>query len=280
MFQDALSTFDVVARDYEAFKYADEAVLGRARIYRDRGEIEKAVAEAGRVMGSRYSENVFEAVLFQGDCRVFQGRLDEAFETYDRVGKDWVPQYAQEAYFHLGEISLYRGEFDEAQSYYNVTLRQYPDEPRANDALDRLLLITGSSRGEAHSPELAEFGRALLLQRQGRLPEAAAMLRELGGMDSGEPLRSESLISLSRIYVEQGLLDEAIRTYKFVGDSLETPAAASALEAIGDIYLATGRTEAAVRAYEDVILKFPESVSAGEARRKIDLATREPDDEA
>lgn len=280
MFENALSTFDMVAREYEAFKYADEALMGRAWIFRDRGEVEEAIAEAGRIMGSRYSENIFRAVLFQGECRVLLGSLDDAFETYDRVGKDWVPQYAQEAFFNLGEISFYRGEFDDAVSYYNVTLRQYPDELRANDAIDRLLLVKGSGGEGAYSPELTDLGRALLLRRQGHLPEAAEILKEVGGMEGEAPLRIESLMLLSEIYVEQGFFDEAISTYKLIGDSLKTPASASALEAVGDIYLTLDRIDDAVRAYEDVILKFPASVSAGEARRKIDLATREPDDEA
>ncbi len=280
MLENALSTFDMVAREYEAFKYADEGLMGRAQIFRDRGEVEKAIAAADRVMGSRYSENIFRAVLFQGDCRVLLGSLDDAFETYDRVGTDWVPQYAQEAYFNLGEISFFRGEFDDAQSYYNVTLRQYPDEPRANDAIDRLLLIKSSGGEGAYRPELASFGRALLLKRQGHLPEATETLKEVGGMEGEDPLRVESLMLLSEIYVEQGFFNEAISTYKLIGDSLKTPASALALEAVGDIYLTLDRIDDAVRAYEDVILQFPLSVSAGEARRKIDLATREPDDEA
>jgi tetratricopeptide (TPR) repeat protein len=161
-----------------------------------------------------------------------------------------------------------------------VTLRQYPDEPRANDAIDRLLVIKGSGGEGTYRPELSDFGRALLLKRQGRLPGAADILRELGSMEGAGPIRVESLMLLSEIYVEQELFDQAISTYKVIGDSLETPASASALEAVGDIYLTLGRPDDAVRAYEHVILKYPESVSAGEARRKINLATRGPEDEA
>lgn len=280
LLEDALTTFDRVAHEYDAFKYADEALMGRARIYRDMGELEKAIAEAGRVMGSRYSDNVFAAILFQGDCRVLLDRLDEAFETYDRVGKDWVARYAQEAYFNLGEVSFYRGEFDDAQSYYNVTLRQYPDEPRANDAIDRLLLIKSAGGDGTYSPELARLGRAMLLGRQGKLEAAGEILADLGGMEGDNPVRVESLMLLSAIRVKQGAYEEAVSTYKLIGDSLETRAAPTALEAVGDIYLSLGRTDDAVSAYEDVILRFPASVSAGEARRKIDLATKEPDDDA
>ena len=88
MFDSALSTFDTVARDYGTFKYADEALMGRAEIFRSMGEIDRAIAEAGRVMGSGYSENVLAAILFQGDCYILLDRLDDAFQTYDRVTTD------------------------------------------------------------------------------------------------------------------------------------------------------------------------------------------------
>jgi tetratricopeptide (TPR) repeat protein len=279
MLDRALSTFDTVAREYGAFKYGDEALMGRARILRDTGKIDEAIAEAERVTGSKYSEDALKAILFQGDCLVLLGRLDDAFKTYDRVSTDWVAQYAQEAFFNLGEISLYKGDFDDAQSYYNVTLRQYPDEPRANDAIARLLLVKSCGGEGIYRPQLATLSRAMLLKRQGRLAEAVGALKELDDLDAKDPLKAESLMLLAETYAEQGLFDDAITTYKLVGDSLQTPAAASALEAVGDIYLSLGRVDDAVTAYEDVILKFPANVSAGEARRKIDLATKEPDDE-
>lgn len=280
LLDDALTTFEVVASRYRTHKAADDALMGRAGILRDRGELTEAVAEAERIMESRYADNVHEALLFKADCLVLMGDLEDAFRTYDRVGTEWEPEYAQEAFFNLGEVNLYRGEFDDAQSYYNVTLRRYPDEPRANDAIDRLLLIKSSGGEGTYVPALGDFAQALLLRRQGDTEQAVGLLKELGGVEGQEPIRVESLKVLAEIYLEQGNPDDAVRTYRLVGDSLDAPSSPSALEAIGDIYLGLGRIEDAVKAYEDVILKFPESVSAGEARRKIDLATRGPDDEA
>ena len=129
-------------------------------------------------------------------------------------------------------------------------------------------------------PGLGELGQALLMKRRGDTGGAAGLLRKLGAAENQATIRVESLSLLAEVYVDRGNMGEAVRTYKLIGDSIETPSAASALEAVGDIYLGLGRVEDAVKAYEDVILKFPDSVSAGEARRKIDLATREPDDEA
>jgi tetratricopeptide (TPR) repeat protein len=277
--EEAMATFDTVAKDYPTYKAADDALMGRALILRDRGELDAAIAEAERMLKSKYTDNVFKAVLFKAECQVLMGDLDNAFNTYDEVSGDWTAEYAQEAYFNMGEINLYRGEFDDAQAYYNVTLRQYADEARANDAIDRLLLIKSCGSEGRYTPELVEFARALLLLRQGDTVAAAALFRKLGAVPGDAPIRTESLKALAEMYVEGGRLEEAVRTYKLIGDSLDTPASASALEAVGDIYLDSGRTEEAVRAYEDVILKFPESVSAGDARRKIGIATRGTDDE-
>jgi tetratricopeptide (TPR) repeat protein len=274
----AMGTYEEVARKYRSYKAADDALMERAVILRDRGDLNGAIAEAERVMASKYADNVFRAILFRGGCEVLMDDLEAALETYDRVGEEWPAEFAQEAYFNMGEISLYRGEFEDAEGYYNVTLRHYPDEARANDAIDRLLLIKGSGGGGAYASELKDLGRALLLWRQGEVEEAEEMLRALGGSENGGSVRGESLKALAGLYIEEGYPEEAIETYRLIGDSLDTEASPSALEAIGDIYLDQGRTEEAIQAYEDVILKFPGSVSAGDARRKIDIANRGTDD--
>ena len=103
-----------------------------------------------------------DAILFKGDCLVRAGDLDEAFKTYDLVGTDWEAGSAQEAFYNLGEIKFYQADFEEAVSYYNVTLRQYPDEPRANDAIERLMLVKAvkGDLGTAWLNELLARGSA------------------------------------------------------------------------------------------------------------------------
>ena len=277
LLDEALASYEDVASRYKDSKWACRALLARAGIYRDLGRLSEAVAEADRIISSRHGAEVkFETILFKGDLLVLTGQLDDAFTTYDLVGTDWESKHAQEAFFNLGEVSLYQSRFDDAVSYYNVTLREYPDEPRANDSIDRLLLIRGSRMGEAYRSELGEFGRASLLRRQGKPEEALTAFRRAGG--AGGELQIQSLKAISEIYVETGAFESAIRTYKLLGETLDVHVSPSALESIGDIYLSLGRTDEAVRAYEDVILKFPDSVSAGEARRKMELARRTPRD--
>jgi tetratricopeptide (TPR) repeat protein len=271
----AIATYGQVAKQYSDTKWACDAEMAMGRIYRDEGSYDAAIAEAAKVIDSRAAgDTKYDGILFKADCLVGAGNLEEAFTTYDLVGTDWKPNYAQEAFYNLGEIKFYQGSLEDAMSYYNVTLRQYPDEPRANDAIERLLLIK-AVKGDLGTMWLKQFAQAMLLGRQRKLDEAAAILRPLAGEEGQGAIKTESIRALAAIALDRGDLDGAIKMYKLAGESLDTYFSPSALEAVGDVYLKQGKIPEAVAAYEEVILKFPESVSAGDARRKLDIAKRQ-----
>jgi TolA-binding protein len=274
LLEQALQTYDGIASRYPNSQWSAKAAVARAAIYRELGRLDLAAAEADRVIGEDHAGDAkYEAILFKADCLVDLGRLDDAFETYDLVEETWKPGHAQEAYFNMGEINFYEGDFGGAESYYNVTLRQFYDEPRANDAAERILLLKASKSGEAYAPELEDLAHAVLLKRQGKIGDAQVILDRLA-RGTGE-IRVESLQNLSEMYLEQGAFERAAATYKVIGESLDTRRSPAALEAAGDIYLNLGRTDEAVKVYENVILRFPDSVAAGEARRKIELSRRQ-----
>ncbi len=273
--EDALATYDEVASRYKASKWASYAMLARARVYKDVGRLAEATAEADRIISSERDADVrLETVLFKGDLLLLSGNLEEAFATYDLVSTDWPGEYAQEAFFNLGEISFYEAEFDDALSYYNVTLREYPDGTRANDAIERLLVIKSSGGDGSYSPGLGEFARASFNRRRGLTEEAMEGFRK--SADARGDLATHSLKQISEIHVETGSFEEAVKTYRLLGETLDVYLSPSALEAIGDVYMGLGRIDDAVGAYENVILKYPASVSAGEARRKMESVRRVP----
>ncbi len=267
----ALETYANIAERFEGTQWGWNAVGARARIYQQAGRYEEAIAEASKIIENARSGRAFErAIAIKGDCLIHLGDLEEAFETYDLVELEWEGATAQEAFFNLGEIRLYQGEFEEAGSYYNVALREYPQENLANDCIERLMLLKTSKAGESYPPELKRLARALLLERQGKLDEAMQVYMSLSNTVI-MPIKVESLRRVAEIHRKTGHPELAIETYRFIGDSLETYVAPAALEAIGDIYVELGEIEKARGVYENLILRFPESVAAGEARRKIDL---------
>jgi tetratricopeptide (TPR) repeat protein len=273
----AALTYGKVLEVHPNTKWACDAELALGTLARDRGLLDQAAGHADRVIASRAAgDRKFDAILFKGDCLTRGGNLDEAFKTYDQVGTDWRPDHAQEAFYNLGEIKFYQGGFDEAVSYYNVALRQYPEEPRANDSVERLLLVK-AVKGDLGKTWLADFSRAALLERQGKTDEAVVLLKQLAADPGQGVIKTESLRRLAAIFAQRGEFDRAIRLYTQLGDTLVTAVSPNSLEAVGDIYAGLGRTPEAIAAYEQVIVKFPESVSAGEARRKIEVAKRKPE---
>ena len=93
------------------------------------GRLDEAIAEADKIITSRLvDESRNDAILFKGECLISAEQLESAFATYDLVETEWEAPYAQEAFFNMGEIRFYQAYFDDAVSYYNVALRQYPAE--------------------------------------------------------------------------------------------------------------------------------------------------------
>ncbi len=265
----AIETYAGLAEKYSGSRRAFDAHLALARVLRAVGRCDDAMLEADRAAGIKSAgKKTRKAVLLKGDCLLMLGRFDEAREVYDLVRPDWEDIQAQTAYFNLGEIAFYEHDFETALSYFNVAMREYPGEDLANDAVERLILIRGSRSGEAYVAELGVFADAALLERQEKPEEAVSLLRATAAADPLE-LRIQSLKNLVRIYLAMQDYENALETCKVAGAMAESHWSPVALETAGDIYLHLGMLDEAVAAYEDVIVRYPDSVSAGEARRKL-----------
>ena len=270
----AIATYMDFAERYSGSRRAFDAYLALARVLRSVGECEQALTQAEKAIAVRSAaKNTRRAVLIKGDCLTVLERFDEARLTYDLVRPDWDDFQAQMAYYNLGEIALYEHDFEAALSYFNVAMKEYPAEALANDAVERLILIRGSKSGETYAPELGTFGSAALLERQGNVQGAIDLFREAAGAGPAE-VRTQSLKNLIRIYLAMEDYEHALEMCGIAGGMLDSHWSPVALETAGDIYLRLGMLDDAVRTYEDVIVNYPSSVSAGEARRKLDFVRR------
>jgi len=270
----AIATYRDFAERYSGSRRAFDAYLALARVLRAVGECEEALVQADKAIAVRSAaKNTRRAVLIKGDCLTVLERFDEAKLTYDLVRPDWDDFQAQTAYYNLGEIAFYEYDFDAALSYFNVTMKEYPAEALANDAIERLILIRGSRSGETYAPELEKFAAAALLERQGNAQEAIALFRAAAAAGPAE-VRTQSLKNLIRLYLAMEDYEHALEMCGIAGGMLESHWSPVALETAGDIYLRLGMLDDAVRTYEDVIVMYPSSVSAGEARRKLDFVRR------
>lgn len=270
----AIRTYKNFAAAYSGSRRALDAYLALARVHRAAGDWGEAIVHAEKAIATKgEAKNIRRAVLVKGDCLVMLGRFDEAKQTYDLVRPDWDDLQAQGAYFNLGEIAFYEHDFEAALSYFNVAMTEYPGEALANDAVERLILIRGSRSGEEYAPELMKFADAALLERQRKTDEAVPLLRSTAAAGPPE-LRTQSLKNLIRIYLAQENYEEALEVCSIASETVESHWSPVALETAGDIYLRLGMLDDAVATYEDVIVRYPYSVSAGDARRKLDSVRR------
>jgi tetratricopeptide (TPR) repeat protein len=270
----AIATYMDFAAAYSGSRRALDGYLALARAYRAAGEWDEALLQADKAVAARgAAKSIRRAVLLKGDCLVMLGRFDEAKQTYDLVRPDWDDFQAQSAYYNLGEIAFYEHEFEAALSYFNVAMAEYPGEALANDAVERLILIRGSRSGEEYAPELGKFADAALLERRHKPDEAIALLRTTAAAGPPE-LRTQSLKNLIRIYLAMQNYEEALGMCRIASETAESHWSPVALETAGDIYLHLGMLDDAIAAFEDVIVRYPNSVSAGDARRKLDSVRR------
>jgi len=271
----ALATYEDFGKRYSDSQRGFDGFLGLARVLRALGRCEDALEQADMAIGARArSKDSHKAVLIKGDCLVILGRFEDARLTYDLVRPDWDDFQAQTAYYNLGEIALYEHDFEAALSYFNVAVNEYPGEALANDAVERLILIRGAKAGEeGYAPELGVFADAALLERQGRKEEALALFRRTAAAGPME-VRVQSLKNLIRLYLAADDFEQALEICRIASETVESHWSPVALETAGDIYLRLGRMDDAVSTYENVIVNYPNSVSAGEARRKLDLVRR------
>ena len=289
----AIETYEDFAGRYSDSRRAFDAYMALAGVLRGLGRYDDALVHADMAMNVRAAgDAVRGAVLMKGDCLVILERFDEAKQVYDLVRPDWESSLAQTAYYNLGEIAFYEHDFEAALSYFNVAMKEYPGEILANDAVERLILIRGSktvggppaeletrdgeaplSPNTAYAPELEAFATAALLERQGEYEEAVSLLRVTAAAGP-EEVRTQSLKGLVRIYLGMGDYEQALEICAIAGETIESHWSPVALETAGDVYLHLDMRDEAVAAYEDVIVRYPESVSAGESRRKLDLVRK------
>ena len=212
-----------------------------------------------------------QTLVALADCRLRLGRYEEAGEILKRVeALDRDPAAKEEAVFQQAEIRLYSGEIDAAREGYDRVVKEFAGGALVNDALDRLLLLTRA--GEAGAIPLAALGQVAYQRRIGAPERALEIAREAGALCGDCPAAEDLLREEAGAMLEMGDLAAAAEA----ADSLaarfpDAGSAPSLLREVADrMRLEAGATEAVLRRYEDLVVRFPRSHVALEVRALIE----------
>ncbi|HEU4402986.1 MAG TPA: tetratricopeptide repeat protein, partial [Candidatus Polarisedimenticolia bacterium] len=249
-----------------------------------------------------------ELYLLLGRAHLEKGRMQEALSAV-AAGRERYPDDLDLRVFE-GEVSVARGDLDEARTYYKTLLKSQKRSPEAYQAISEALLrhkrfedaeaiLKEGTRLHPASDALT-FARGAALERLGRLGEAerllskaihlnpknAAALNYLGYMlaDRGmrlkdslayveralaiEPKNAAYLDSLGWAQFRLALYEPAERNLREA--ARYDPADPAIREHLGDLLMATGRPEEAIKEWRTALARGHEEPDKVQA--KIDRA--------
>lgn len=292
----------VEGRVYErlaAIAEPSEAVrhwLDAAQAYSDAGDTPAARRMLGRLASAGGVPRAVTgaATLTLVGVLVDEGRLDEAQEQFEelrgalaaddrerlarRVASGWLragdltsaaalaaADSSLEGLDLAGRIQLYRGDLAGAADLLRMAGPYAGTRDEASARLVLLALLQVVARDS-----LPGLGRALFTLERGDSLGAAGTLAEVAGGLPADGGGAELRLLAGRLLAEQGRHHEAEPLLERVAADSVPAAAAAALLELARIEARTGRAEAAGRRLERLILAWPASAVAPEARRLLD----------
>ena len=272
-FKGAIAAYRGIVNEYPKTEIAARSLLQVARMMFDRYfnlDEARASLDAVRTQYAGFIPVVMEAELLLGEVMLADGDLDKSETCYNRllafrtVGREMQ----EKARFRLAELAYFRGHFSEAVAGLQDLTKNAADNI-TNDALELLLFVQENQK--ADSVALQQFAKADLLQRQHRLSEALKADEVIRDKYRETPLIDEALMNIGDLYANMGRYADAAAAY----DSLLTGFPESivldrAVMKLARIYQrGLHDTPKAIDAYQQLLVKYPNSIYASEARKAI-----------
>ncbi len=217
--------------------------------------------------------------LAMADCHLLLERPEKAGEIYQQMADDATdPGVRVEALFQVGEMLFYQGRSDEAEETYYRIVDEYRTSKWTNNALDRILVI--GENGDYDGVPLSALAQSSYYRKLGKLERALALVSEAqDGFPDSEAV-DNLLFEEASIYLGLGKPEQAHAVAKDLAERYpESTFAPRGLKIVADYYRKqAGGRALALEIYEDVLVRFPTSIETPEVRGRIDeLNGRGPD---
>jgi TolA-binding protein len=146
----AAEYYDRVVEEFPAGAFAEQAMMGRARVDLELGNPADAIKRLQPVTNSTDAATAAEAGLLLGKSYELSGQMSDAVATYLRVAFLYShPEIVPEAYWKAARLLLEQGQQQEAEKHLNELIRLYPESSEAEKARLELGLATAAEPEEA-----------------------------------------------------------------------------------------------------------------------------------
>ena len=247
-------------------RYEDDARLALGHLLLEAGDLpgaQKHFAEAARAGQSLAIRR--QATFGLAECALRTGRLEEAETQWIMLARDAdaFPDAAK-AGLRLAELAMYRGDAAALQDRCEAILHQSPADDEANDCL----ALTGIL-AEAGPDTMAwkTYGRLRYLLDVGKPDSVLAGVNRL----ARSPLAGRGLLLAAEAELAKSNPQAAAESLLVVVARFDaTPLGDEAQWKLAEVYRVYLHDPVrALRAYETLLQRFPESVYTGPARRWV-----------
>ncbi|MFZ4619747.1 MAG: tetratricopeptide repeat protein [Bacteroidota bacterium] len=207
-----------------------------------------------------------------GDICIAQNKLDAAAAKFRTMSSSPYAGQDQKnfAQFRLAEIRFFGSDFDSAVSI----LKPLTENLRADESNDALLLQYFITENKFQFPEaLKQFARSELLARQGKLSESLKEFASIIDLYPTAPLADDVLLKIAEYHRQLKHYSDALAAYKkLLEDYKESTEKDRTHFKMGELFqFDLLDKQKAIEEYEVVLEKFPFSLFADEARKRIRL---------
>lgn len=252
--------------------YSNEAILELAKlksVYLH--EPDTAIALVKMVTdnpsASRKERN--EAKLDLGDYYAMTGDVWEATLIYSQVDKDEKDgALGEDARFRNARLSYFRGDFEWANGQLKV-LKGSTSELVANDALQLSVFIDDNLNLDTTSTPLQLFAEADFMLFQNKFDDAFTLFDSISKNYQNHKLQDDLLFAKAKVSLKQGKTEDATAYLKqLIGCCDQEILSDDAHFLLGNLYKTKLKNnELAMKEYEIVFLKHPDSIYANDARK-------------
>ena len=211
-----------------------------------------------------------ECKLELGDVYLFIGNVWDSDLLYKQVDKDFKNDpFGQEAKFRAARLDYFRGDFEWAQAQLDV-LKSATSQLIANDALALSLLISDNMGYDTTTDALMLFAKADLLSYRNKTDDALLTLDTLHMHYPQHSLVDDAWYKAARIMdVRRNWEAEDSLYAKILANDSTSVIADDALFHRAELQeLKVRNKEKAMELYQDLLLRYPGSLFAVEARKR------------
>ena len=273
-FAGALASFDAIVTEFPNTEFAARALYQSGTIHlRQYFDLDQSLQTFQRILASPAASMMLrtDVQLRLGEIQLCRADTTAAATAFRGVAvvPGATPDQLDEARLRLAGIAFYNGRIPDAMALLD-SISSNTEHDFANDALDLRALL--EENAQAAPAALTLFGKAEFLAHQRKNTEAIAVLAELVSRYPRTPIVDDAVLRSATLSLRAGMAREAVaacdRLLTDLREQCRVPDRALFLKATVQQFGLHAR-EDAIASYERLLVEFPTSVFAGEARKRI-----------